>query len=323
MARIPLLSIWSIIAIAACGGGGDGGGGPNPSAVVIAKAPAPNGDSQTGSVAQPLADSFRVVVTDGSGPRAGITVNWTTTAAGAILSPSSSVTDANGRAASRLTMGTAAGSQTARAAIAGGSVSFTATGTPGPAADLTLVSGNDQAALTNTALAAPLRVRVSDQFGNVIGGSPVSWSVAAGSATVSAGTTNSASDGVASVTLNVGGQVGAIQARAVSGQDTVLFNAFGVNLIREVLVKNNFFESVTNGSQAPAVDTIQAGQAVQWVWQSAAVEHNIVSQGATRFANAGIASTPFTHGPIGIATAGTYNYECSLHAGMNGVLIVE
>ena len=74
--------------VVACGGGGDGGGpmGSNP---VIAKAAGNSGDGQNGTVGQPLADSFRVVVTQDGVAKAGVNVNWSTLAQGASLSPAS------------------------------------------------------------------------------------------------------------------------------------------------------------------------------------------------------------------------------------------
>ena len=310
--------------IGGCGGGG-GGGEPNPSTPVIAKAGVPNDDGQAGTVAQPLADSFRVVVTEGGAGKGGITVNWTSTAPGGLMSPSSSVTDANGRAASRMTLGQFAGAQTARAGITGSAVTFNASGNAGPAAQLEVFSGDEQAALANSPLTAPLRVKVSDQFDNPIIGSIVGWSIAGGTGNLSGASSQTVANGIASISLTAGGAVGPIQVRAVSvGQDTVIFNLHVVTLVKDVLVKNNFFESVANGSQAPSVDTIPAGEAIRWVWQSAEVEHNIISQGPPLFAGIGGAiRTPFTYGPIRIAAPGTYDYHCNLHTGMDGTIVVE
>ena len=74
------LRLFILAPVLSCGGG-DGDGGPSPAITVIAKAGAPNGDGQSGTVARALADSFRVVVTEGGVARSGVTVNWTTSAA--------------------------------------------------------------------------------------------------------------------------------------------------------------------------------------------------------------------------------------------------
>jgi plastocyanin len=97
-----------------------------------------------------------------------------------------------------------------------------------------------------------------------------------------------------------------------------------VTLVKDVLVKNNFFESGSNGSQAPAVDTLPAGEAVRFVWQSGAVEHNVIPQGSPLFLGvSGAIRSPFTHGPVRIAAPGTYHYDCNLHSGMSGIIVVE
>lgn len=313
------------ILAAACGGG-DGGGDPNPDPTAIARAGAPNGDGQNGTVAQPLADSFRVVVTEGGAARGGVTVTWSTSTVGATLNPGTSTTDGNGRAASRMTLGPVAGAQAARASLTSTSfVTFSSTGSAGPAAKLEIVSGDDQASLASNALTLPLRVKVSDQFDNTINSSVVTWSVVTGSATLSGATSVTANGGVAAITVTVGASAGPIQIRAVSvGQDTVTFDAHVVTLVKDVLVKNNFFESGSNGSQAPAVDTIPAGEAVRFVWQSANVEHNVIPQGSPLFLGvSGAIRSPFTHGPVRIAAPGTYHYDCNLHLGMSGVIVVE
>jgi plastocyanin len=326
MRRLEARSLAGAIMLATLScGGGDGGGGPDPETPVIVKAGAPNGDLQVANAGAPLADSFRVVVTEGGAPKAGATVTWSSTASGAVLSPASSITDANGRAATRMTLGGVAGVQSARASVAGRSVSFSVTGTPGPAALFELTSGNDQAALGGVSVANPLRVRVLDQFGNPVNGSTVSWTIISGGGTLSAHSSVTANGGVASVGATTGGAPGTTEVQAVSaGSDTLLFRVHTVSLIRDVQVKNNFFESVRNGSQAPSIDTIPAGEAIRWLWQSAEVEHNIISQGPPLFASLnGSIKTPFTYGPVRFDQPGTYQYHCNLHAGMDGVIVVE
>ena len=67
-----------VAALAGCGGdNGEPNGPNNPDPLVLAKAPAPNGDGQTGTVGIVLAAEVRVRVTRGGAPEAGVTVNWT------------------------------------------------------------------------------------------------------------------------------------------------------------------------------------------------------------------------------------------------------
>lgn len=315
--------VGSLSVLAACGGG-DGGGGPN-GGPVITKASGNSGDGQGGTVAQPLADSFRVVVTQDGSAQAGVTVSWSTQAQGASVSPASVVTDAQGRAATRMTAGTRSGAQGARAALAGGSgVNFGVTIAAGSPANLTISSGNNQAALINTAVQFPLKVQVTDQFGNAVVGSPVAWSLASGSGNVVASTPTDGA-GVAATALTVGGTAEALVIRAVSsGNDTVQFTAHSVTVVEDVLVKNDFFESVTNGSAAPSVDTISVGESIRWIWQSGNVDHNIIPQGSPLFQGiTGSITSPFTFGPVYFGAPGTYHYDCNLHSGMSGIIVVQ
>ena len=68
---------------AACGGGGGGGQGPS---VTIAKGGAPNGDGQSAVVAPALPTSLKVLVQEDGAAKAGATVAWSSTTAGAVSS---------------------------------------------------------------------------------------------------------------------------------------------------------------------------------------------------------------------------------------------
>ena len=83
----------------------------SPASVVITA-----GDGQTARTSQPLAGDFEVRVTAGdNGPVPNLPVAWAATAGGGSLSAGSTTTDADGRASSSLTLGGAAGVNTATA----------------------------------------------------------------------------------------------------------------------------------------------------------------------------------------------------------------
>ena len=88
------------------------------------------GDSQEGLVDEQLAESFVVSVSDENGAAiAGVAVSFSVTAGEGTLSSATSTTDANGRAATSLTLGSESGTNTVEAAVEGlRSVTFTATG---------------------------------------------------------------------------------------------------------------------------------------------------------------------------------------------------
>jgi len=324
--RLPAVAflIGTLSVLGACGGGGDGGGGPGPGDPILAKAAANSGDGQSGTAGQALADSFRVVVTQDGSAKAGVTVNWSSLTQGVSLSPTSSVTDVQGQAATRMTAGTLAGSQTAKASLGSLNTVFAVTIVAGPPANLVVSSGDNQAALVSTALQFPLKVQVTDQFGNVVAGTPVAWSLATGSGSVSP-TTLTDGGGRAQATLTVGGTAETLVVRAVStGNDTVLFTAHSVTVVKDVLIRNNFFESAANSSAAPSVDTVLVGQGVRWIWQPGAADHNIIPQGSPLFQGInGSISAPFTFGPAYFGAPGTYHYDCNLHAGMSGIVVVQ
>jgi plastocyanin len=74
-------------------------------------------------------------------------------------------------------------------------------------------------------------------------------------------------------------------------------------------VGNDFF--------SPVNAQIQRGQTVTWSWESGASDHNVTfsdAQSATQ--HSGTYQRTFN-------TAGTFNYTCTLHPGMNGSIIVQ
>ena len=88
------------------------------------------GNNQSGSPGAPLPDSLRVRLLDQFGnPVSGVTILWTPLAGSGSVSPSTSVTDANGRAATRWTLGSTGGPKFVIAAGGGLSQTFTAGGT--------------------------------------------------------------------------------------------------------------------------------------------------------------------------------------------------
>ena len=223
-----------------------------------------------------------------------------------------------------MTAGIRPGSQTAKASLGSLSTVFAVTIAPGPPANLVVSSGDNQAALVNTAVQFPLKVQVTDQFANIVVGSSVAWSLLSGSGSVSPSTLTDAG-GLAATTLTVGGTAETLVIRAVStGNDTVLFTAHSVTVVKDVRIKNNFFESVANSSAAPSVDTVLVGQGVRWIWQPGAADHNIIPQGSPLFQGiSGSISAPFTFGPAYFGAPGTYHYDCNLHAGMSGIVVVQ
>ncbi len=331
----PLLMAVNVLAIA-CGGGGDGTQPPPGDVITVSKTTAGSGDAQTGTVGQPLASPIQVVVTENGSPAAGATVNWSTTTAGGTLTPASGATNADGVASSSWLLGTVSGAQTAGATVSGASgspVTFTATAAAAAAATVAKAGGDGQTGEINRQLALPVQARVTDQFGNAVGGASLNWT-ATGAAT-SAPTAVSDAAGISQVNVTLGGTAGPITIVAESNVLTgspLTFSATATAPLPtptsiNVSVRNDNFLSVRNGTVNPAVDTVLAGGTVTWGWApTASNPHSVTSTGSPSFQGQAAATQPppFT---VIFSTPGTYSYYCTVHgaptSGMRGRIVVQ
>lgn len=126
--------------------------------------------SVSGTVARPLADSVAVRIADSDGfPLAGVQVTWTPAPGSGSASPATSTTGADGIAKTRWTLGTAAGTQTLTASVAGVAQTqvFTATAAAGPAASVAVAQSPTLLLLVGEQ--ATLTVRLYDAYGNLVG----------------------------------------------------------------------------------------------------------------------------------------------------------
>jgi plastocyanin len=320
------------IGSSACGGGG--GSNMTPSTTAIAKASAGSGDAQSGTVGQPLALPLRVVVTEAGVASAGVTVAWSTTAAGGSADPASAVTDANGIAASAWTLGTVSGSQTARATLSGASgspVTFTATAAPAAATSLAKAGGDNQNGQVGAQLAAAVQARVADQFGNGVPGVAVLWAAVGGS--VSAGSVPTDGAGVSAVNVTLGNTAGPVTITATAAGLTgspLTFNATAaaaspVPTTAAVVVGNILFASNRNMTTNPAVDTVAVGGTVTWTWtNTGATSHSVESTGSPTFPSSTVKSGNGQTYSFTFSAAGTYQYDCAVHgAAMTGRVVVR
>jgi plastocyanin len=312
----------------ACGGGGDGGGGGNGPQLSIAKGGAPNGDAQTGVVLTALADSLVVIVQEDGAAKAGVTVGWSAQGVGASVSPVSSITDANGRAATSWTVGQVAGAQTARATVAGATgspVTFNAVAAPGAPDNIAKVSGDGQAGTINLAFTAPLGVRIADQHGNGIAGITVDWVVQSGPVALSGGTTsvtNAAGLATKSVTAGATGGAAVVRASSTSVGNQVDFNLTVAQAPVRVTLGSNFFQSDRNNSSDPAVDTTTVGRPV--VWTGTGGTHTVESTGSPSFASSGNLTGNGATYSVTFTDPGTYQYDCNIHpTEMSGRIVVQ
>jgi YetA-like protein/Bacterial Ig-like domain (group 1)/Dockerin type I domain len=101
----------------------------------------------------------------------------------------------------------------------------------GPAATLSLISGNNQTGTAGQALASPLTVKVTDAAGNPVAGVAVQFAVTSGGGSLSNSSVSTDSLGLASTGLTLGAAAGANTVTATSGSlsgSPVTFTATGV-----------------------------------------------------------------------------------------------
>ena len=186
-----------------------------------------SGDKQQGLPASQLAEPFVVSVLDQNGnPLPGANVTFTVTAGGGSLSATTDTTDADGRAAATLTLGSQPGPNTVKATVAElEPVTFTATGLTVPQS-LTQISGDEQKGPAGAALPEPFVVEVRDQNGTPFAGATVTFTVTAGEGTLSATTATTDANGRASTILTLGRDPETVTVTAtVAGLDPVTFTA--------------------------------------------------------------------------------------------------
>ena len=208
---------FGLAVLTACGGDltlppDDGGGGnPEPASITVQA-----GDGQDGTVGEELETPLIVRVTADGEPLAGQGVVFEADEGSGELSPDTTVSNSDGRATARWTLGSTPGAQAASAKLVadGKSVRFTAVAAVGPAASLEMVSGDDQTGEAFAPLPQPLVVRVEDRFGNPVEGVTVGWAVTAGRGDVSAASVDTDGAGEAQITWTLGFFLGTQRVQA-------------------------------------------------------------------------------------------------------------
>lgn len=177
-----------------------------------------SGDGQQAPVGATLPEPVVVRVTDAFGnPVPGVTVSWVVTAGAGSADPLTGITDADGTASTRWTLGPGGGEQALTAVAAGMSAVFGVTAAAGPVAALTVVGGGGQTGAAGEPLADSLRVRATDAFGNPVGGIAVSWRVTQGGGGISPASARTDAAGHASAAWTLGTTAGAQGAAASAG----------------------------------------------------------------------------------------------------------
>jgi hypothetical protein len=171
-----------------------------------------------------------VIVRDQNGnPFAGAPVTFTVmSGGGTITGAASATTDASGIATvGGWTLGKTAGPNMLQATSGSLTASFTATGTAGPAASMTISTGENQIAVAGTVLPVNPAVVVQDANGNVKSGVTVTFTVGSGGGSVTGATATTNAAGIAAVggwTLGLNSGTNTLVASA-AGVQSVTFHA--------------------------------------------------------------------------------------------------
>jgi hypothetical protein len=184
------------------------------------------GDGQTGPVGGAVADSLAVRISGASGSLAGVVVDWTVAAGEGTVEPARGVTDAQGIARARWTLGPIAGAaHTARATVVGlPPASFSAQGTTaGVPLQLARRGGDGQRAMAGSLLADSLGVTLRLADGRGVAGALVQWSTGSGEVTPAQGRTDA--QGRAAATWRLGPAAGLVQATATVDEGVLTFTA--------------------------------------------------------------------------------------------------
>ncbi|MFZ0796574.1 MAG: hypothetical protein WCA13_04725 [Terriglobales bacterium] len=137
-----------------------------------------SGNSQTAPPNAPLPAPLVVKVADAHAFGVpGVTVNFTDNGAGGTFVATSVVTGSNGTASAQYTMGPKAGKIKITASSSGlKSVGFTENAVVGPAANVSVTTGNNQSGTVGTKLTQALTALVTDAYNNPVSGVSVSFS---------------------------------------------------------------------------------------------------------------------------------------------------
>ena len=144
-----------------------------------------SGNTQKGEFGKPLANSLVVKMTDKGGKAVDkADVIWTVNTGEGSLSTLKSITNAQGLAEVKWTLGAKALTQEVTASVNEDDkvkkAAFSATAIPGVPTKVEIVSGNNQSAEPAKAVSAPLIIKVTDQFGNPVLKVQVDWQVKQG-----------------------------------------------------------------------------------------------------------------------------------------------
>jgi len=324
----PLVLAVAVAVGLSCSSSDNGGGGGGPAGQLIELAPAPNGNNQTATVDALLPIPLRVIVTELGVPVEGVTVEWATSGPGSTIG-TSSLTDPDGIGQTVWKVSQTAGPQAATATVDGATgspVNFTATALPGNPTSIEKTNGDNQLQEVGLPFPLPLSLQVTDNFGNGVPSIEVDWSVTSGSVVLDGPNTITQTDGTTSLSVMAGGSIGPAQVTAepVGGLSSVTFDLEVTGPQFHVMLGNDFFRSLPNTTENPAIDTVAVGTTVIWDKASPAPHTVTSTSGPVAFDSGILTGVPNTNYKFTFTTPGTYTYESTPDGPpMTGELVVQ
>lgn len=188
-----------------------------------------SGDVQQATVGTELPQPLVVRVVNNKGKAlSGQPVNFVVVGGNGHMLAGTAVTDANGEARDRWTLGTVADSQKVEARAVNSPTgqaivfaTFRAAATPAAPATVAPVGTGMYTALPGAPLPDSVAAVVKDQYGNPVPGAGVMWTVKAGGGSVSPATGTTGPTGVAKAMWTLGGQIDSTQVLEVAAGLTV------------------------------------------------------------------------------------------------------
>jgi plastocyanin len=190
---------------------------------------------------------------------------------------------------------------------------------PGPPSQIARSGGHGQSGYFNTPLPIPYSATVRDANNRPVRGVSVDWVRTLGGGTLSADRSTTNADGVATTLHTLGtATTYVVTATVTSVPVSVTFTASAsAPPSAAVDVRDNNFN--------PSNVVVQTGGTVTWT-KTGADAHNVTfTSGPTTPAT--VSETDLATGTVAsrtrtLAAAGTYNYRCTNHGGMNGTVTV-
>ena len=267
------------------------------------------GNGQTAVAGTAVTTAPRVRVVDGSGnPVSGLAVTFTVISGGGSVTGATDVTGNDGIAeVGSWTLGSTPGANTLKATCAGlsGSLTFTATGTSGPAVKIALNAGDNQSAVAGSTVPVVPSVKVTDAGGNAVSGIVVTFAVTSGGGSITTASATTNASGIANCgNWRLGSTVGAntlTATRAGLSGSPVTFAATGtVGAASKMVMNAGTGQTVHVGTAVTLPPSVLVTDANDNPVSGVAVTFAVNSGGGS------VTGSPATTNASGIATVGSW-----------------